>query len=154
MTQAKLVKPGEGGFLAGVLAPGMRALSIPISPLTAASGFVLPGGIVDLVLTREHSVKRPDGTTTKKLVSETMMEKLLILAIDQNVNDAGTQPRLGKTATVEVSPKDAERITLAGRMGRISLVLMLKINLTEMRRGEANAQPAAAPVLSPDSSSF
>lgn len=123
ITQAKLVKPGETGFLAGVLAPGMRAVSISISPVAAASGFILPGNLVDLVLTQDHQKKLQGGGVQRRLVSETIMEKLHILAIDQTVDDSGTQPRLGKTATVEVTPKQAEMITVAGRMGRLSLLL-------------------------------
>ncbi len=123
VTQAKLVKPGEKGFLAGVLAPGMRAVSLSINAVTATSGFILPGNLVDLILTQEYSRVLPSGVTRRRLVSETIMEKLRILAIDQDVNDAGTAPRLGKTATVEVTPKTAEAITVASRMGQLSLVL-------------------------------
>lgn len=123
ITRAKLVKPGEAGFLAGVLAPGMRAVSIQISANSAVSGFILPGNVVDLVLTQEHSEQLATGVTQRRLVSETIMEKLRILAIDQNVDDSGKAPRLGKTATVEVTPKEAEMITVANRMGSLSLVL-------------------------------
>jgi len=123
ITRAKLVKPGESGFLAGVLAPGMRAVSIPISPNSAVSGFILPGNVVDLVLTQEHTQQLSSGVTQRRLVSETVLEKLRILAIDQNVDDSGKAPRLGKTATVEVTPKQAEMITVANRMGSLSLVL-------------------------------
>lgn len=123
ITHAKLVKPGEPGFLAGVLAPGMRAISIPINAVVAGAGFILPGNLVDLVLTQDHVQKLPSGVTQRRLVSETIMEKLRVLAIDQSVNDAGTAARLGKTATVEVTPKQAEKITVANRMGQLSLLL-------------------------------
>lgn len=123
ITRAKLVKPGETGFLAGVLAPGMRAISIPINPNSAVSGFILPGNVVDLVLTQEYSRQLESGVTHRRMVSETILEKLRILAIDQNVDDSGKAPRLGKTATVEVTPKQAEMITVANRMGSLSLVL-------------------------------
>lgn len=136
ISQGKLVKPGEKGFLAGVLAPGMRAVSISINAVTATSGFILPGNIVDLILTQEHNRTLPSGVTRRRLVSETILEKLRILAIDQNVNDAATAPRLGKTATVEVTPKQAQKITVAGRMGQLSLLLR---SLTEPDSDIANA---------------
>jgi pilus assembly protein CpaB len=123
ISKGKLVLKGQKGFLAGVLKPGNRAVSIPINALNATSGFILPGDLVDLVLTQEHTRTLPSGVTRKRLVSETIMEKLQILAIDQNVDDVGKAPRLGKTATVEVTPKAAEMITLARRMGQLSLLL-------------------------------
>ena len=123
ITRSKLVRPGEAGFLAGVLAPGMRAVSVPISAVSATSGFILPGNLVDLVLTQQISEETTSGVVKTTTVSETIMEGLRILAIDQSVDDSGRAPRLGKTATVEVTPKQAEMITVAGRMGNLSLVL-------------------------------
>ena len=105
ITMSKLVKPDEVGFLAGVLSPGMRAVSIPISAVNAASGFILPGNLVDIVLTQDHSQRLPDGVTRRRLVSETVQEEIRVLAIDQVVDDTGQQARLGSTATLEVTPK-------------------------------------------------
>ncbi len=119
----KLVSPDTPGFLAGVLPPGTRAISIPISGPDAASGFILPGNLVDLVLTQQHGVTLTSGAQASRLVSETIMEKLRILAIDQSVDDSGAQARIGSTVTVGVSPKEAEIITVAKRMGTLSLLL-------------------------------
>jgi pilus assembly protein CpaB len=123
VTRAKLVLPGESGFLAGVLAPGMRAISIPISAASATSGFILPGNLVDLMLTQQSTATLESGLSKTSTITETILEGLRILAIDQSVDDSGRAPRLGRTATVEVTPKQAEIITVAGRMGRLSLVL-------------------------------
>ncbi len=121
--RTKLVTPDTPGFLAGVLPPGTRAISIPINAADAGSGFILPGNLVDLVLTQVHTVKLTSGQQAKRTVSETIMENLRILAIDQSVDDGGTAARIGKTVTVGVSPKEAELITVAKRMGTLSLLL-------------------------------
>ncbi len=119
----KLVSPDTPGFLAGVLAPGTRAISISIDAPDAASGFILPGNLVDLVLTQQQKVTLTSGAAATRTVSETIMENLLILAIDQSVDDSGGQARIGKTVTVGVTPKEAETITVAKRMGTLSLLL-------------------------------
>ena len=61
ITQGSIVAPGDRGFLAAALGPGMRAVSVPVSALTGVSGFVFPGDRVDLVLTQVDKASRYTG---------------------------------------------------------------------------------------------
>lgn len=119
MVLTKLVSQGDQGFLAAILNPDMRAVSISISNTSGVAGFILPGDRVDIILT--HSVA--DALGVPHTVSETILQNVRVLAIDQRSSDAGTTPILGKTATLEVTPKIAEKFTMLSNLGRISLAL-------------------------------
>ncbi len=113
--RSQLVKPGDRGFLAAVLKPGHRAYTIKISAASAIAGLIFPGDRIDLILTQKVGKKQQ--------VSETILQNLRILAIDQSINDQTNKPRVGKTATFEVSPKQAEILAVAASLGRLSLSL-------------------------------
>jgi pilus assembly protein CpaB len=123
VTQGALVKPGDRGFLAAALGPGMRAVTVPVSAQASVAGFVFPGDRIDLVLTQTVS---GEGTPLK--VSETIMRNLRVLATDQrtdnNVDAEGkTQVRTFSNVTVEATPKIAEQIAVAQTIGTLSLSL-------------------------------
>jgi pilus assembly protein CpaB len=107
---------GEGGraTLSAVLAPDMRAASIRISDVAGVAGFALPGDRVDVLLTRELGGEN---------VTEVLLNNIRLIAIDQNANDNADQPALGRTATLEVSQQDAQKLALGGAIGTLSLVL-------------------------------
>lgn len=124
LTQGSLVKPGDRGFLAAALGPGMRAVTVPVSALTGVAGFVFPGDRVDLVLTQ--NVNASSGPPLK--VSETIVRNLRVLATDQRatptLDDKGnTVVTEYKLVTIEATPRIAEKITVAQSIGTISLSL-------------------------------
>jgi len=123
ITKARLQEPGKAGFLAGVLAPGMRAVSISINAESGAAGFILPGDRVDVVLTQQIRQTGGDGANREKVISETVIADIRVLAIDQTFNDIVEQTKVGKTVTLELTPKQAEGLAVAKRMGRVSLSL-------------------------------
>lgn len=118
LTEGRVIRPGERGFLAAVLNPGNRAVSVPINATTGISGFVFPGDQVDLLLTQ--SVKQGDIT---RRATETVLRDIRVLAVDQRVSDQEGKAEIGKTATLEVSPEQAELVAVAMEMGRLSLAL-------------------------------
>lgn len=125
VTQGALVKPGERGFLAAALGPGMRAVTVPVQATTSVAGFVFPGDRVDLVLTQSVT-GGGDGPPLK--VAETIMRNLRVLATDQNMveqkDDAGnTVVRPIANVTFEATPKIAEKIAVAQTIGSLSLSL-------------------------------
>lgn len=143
LTTGRVIAPGERGFLAAVLSPGMRAMTIPVTRVTGVSGFVFPGDRVDLILI--HSVKaktlNPSGGGVQiKQASHragvTVLQNVRVLAVDLRTNDQNRVPALGKSVTIEVSPKMAEAVAVAQRMGQ--LVLSLRSN-TLQANGEIEA---------------
>jgi len=119
ITDGRLVRPGDRGFLAAVLRPGQRAISVPVSATAGVAGFVFPGDRVDLILTHEIQ----NGGPVARRASETLLHDVRVLAVDQSVDDQNGAPRVAKTATFEVTPKQAEMITVALQIGRLSLAL-------------------------------
>lgn len=118
----QVVKPGSQGFMAAVLSPGNRAVSININSKSGISGFVFPGDMVDILLTHEVQFEE-NGEPVPSQVTETVMKDIRVLAIDTLMSNETNTPSIGKIATFEVTPKQAEKIALISRMGEISLSL-------------------------------
>src|ERR1700733_3695957 len=121
--ELKLVKANGSGFMAAVLPTGMRAVSTEISPETGAGCFPLPNDRVDVLLSRrEKNVDRP--AAGDYVVSEVILSNIRILAIDQAPREKdGQNSVVGKTATLELKPGQAEILAKARQSGTISLAL-------------------------------
>ncbi len=130
---AKLINAKGSGFMAAILPSGMRAVSTQISPETGAGGFILPNDHVDVLLTRrDREAEKLAGGEVQ--TSETLLSNVRVLAIDQNVQEKdGQKVVVGKTATLELSPRQAETLVLAQRLGTISLALR---SITDARRDD------------------
>jgi pilus assembly protein CpaB len=140
--EAKLIKSNGSGFMAAILPSGMRAVSTEISPETGAGGFILPNDHVDVILSRrDRDAEKPAGHDT--FVSETILSNIRVLAIDQAVEEKnGQKVVVGKTATLELRPRQAETLALARQLGTLSLALRSladgsKAEETIERRGTA-----------------
>lgn len=117
ITAQKIVQAGGAGFMSAILSPGMRAVSVSISVETGAGGFILPNDRVDVILTTR-------GRGTGQQDSRTILSNIRVLAIDQTYREeGGKQVVIGKTATVEVSPAQAETLAQAAASGVVSLAL-------------------------------
>jgi pilus assembly protein CpaB len=141
ITEGILARPGDRGFLAAVLKPGMRAISIAVNEVSGLAGLIYPGDRVDVLLV--HTVGEvqapPAGappsatgaaTGGQHRVSETILSNVRILAMDQNLSHPAGQPaQVARTLTIEVTPKQAEMLTVAVQLGQLTLSL----------RGLANA---------------
>ena len=122
----KIVRAGDGGFLAAYLEPGMRAMAIKVEAETLAGGFILPGDRVDVVLTRETNMSNigQDSADRPKFSSGTVLSNIKVLAIGNATRAADdAQTADGATATLEVRPQDAELLALAASEGKLSLSL-------------------------------
>lgn len=118
----KLIKAGDGGVLAAILPRGMRAISTRIKEETAAGRLILPNDHVDVILTR----RLPGRNGTDQYVSDTLFRNVRVLAIGQDIETTGDKKSSGgnaNTATLELTPKQAELLALANSMGEISLSL-------------------------------
>lgn len=126
LTVAQIIKPGQRGFLAAVLRPGMRAVTVEIDKVSGNSGLTFPGDHVDLILTVDLEEKtRRAG---KDLATETILSNVRVIAMGQRVEgfaniDAEPEDRPATTATLEVAPEFAERVHIAQELGRLALSL-------------------------------
>ncbi len=119
--EVKLVNAKGSGFMAAILPTGMRAISTQISPETGAGGFILPNDHVDVILTRRETDKAAGGETHS---SQTVLTNVRVLAIDQNVQEKdGQKVVVGKTATLELTPRQTETLALSQQLGTLSLAL-------------------------------
>jgi pilus assembly protein CpaB len=122
ITTGRIVKPGDRGFLAAVLKPGHRAVSVPIDATAGIAGLVFPGDRVDIILS--HIVLRPeDEVVSERRASETVLTNVRVLALDQKIDDQSGEPKLAKTATLEVTPKQVEMLAVVRQLGSLSLSL-------------------------------
>jgi pilus assembly protein CpaB len=101
----------------------MRAVSIAVSPTSGNAGFISPGDRVDLIVTHRIHVDGSTNNLTGTVISDTFIRDVRVLAVDQQLENADNQAILAKTVTVEVTPKQAEQITVATDLGKISVML-------------------------------
>src|SRR5262249_53161737 len=130
---------GAAGYMAAILPSGMRAVSTEISPETGAGGFILPNDRVDVILSKRANNDAKQGN--KQPVSETILTNVRVLAIDQTVEEKnGQRVVVGKTATVELSPRQAETLTQARQLGTLSLALRSLLDANKATEVEDNDQ--------------
>ena len=121
VTEVKLIKAGDGGVMSAILPAGMRAISTKIREETAAGKLILPNDFVDVILIQR---KRSKNGGSEEFVSDTLFRNVRILAIGQMIETKeGKKAADGQTATLELTPRQAELMALANSMGEISLSL-------------------------------
>ena len=112
------------GFLAAILPKGMRAIAMDVSPESEAGGFILPDDHVDVLLTRHDKTAEKASGGVDKIVSDTILRNVRVLAVDQAVEEkAGQKVAVAKTVTLQVAPSQAEALAQARMQGTLSLVL-------------------------------
>jgi pilus assembly protein CpaB len=119
-----VMHPGDHGFLAAVLLPGMRALTVGVDAITGTAGLIWPGDRVDLILTQVL----PDsaGPPGRRVAAETVLSDVRVIAIDQQLVQGaapGSTDQPARTVTLEVNREQAERVSVATRLGRLSLAV-------------------------------
>jgi len=149
VTRGSLVGPQDRGFLAAALGPGMRAITVPVNASSSVAGFIFPGDHVDMVLNQTVS-GGGEGPALK--VSETIIRNLRVLATDQRItekdDDGKTQVKTFSNVTLEVTPRIAEKISVAQSIGSLSLSLRsIADNTSDLERAVASGDikvPAGA----------
>ncbi len=124
---ASMIRPGDRGFLAAVLTPGTRAVSVAVDAVLGVGGLIWPGDHVDMLLTQ--AIEDTGVSAGRRFAGETVLSDLRIVAVDRtiiqgaisDITDVASNNNTARTVTVEVTPEQAERVAVAGRMGRISL---------------------------------
>jgi pilus assembly protein CpaB len=144
-----VLNPGDRGFLAAVLGSGMRAVTVGVDPVSGTAGLIWPGDHVDVVLTQ--SIEEKDQPIDHRISGETVLTDVRVIAVDQQLVQGGQGAQANPTAvasanrtvTLEATTFDAERIAVASRLGRISLVV----------RSAADDQPSGGTEV-PDTASI
>jgi pilus assembly protein CpaB len=152
ITRGALVGPQDRGFLAAALAPGMRAITVPVNVSSSVAGFVFPGDHIDLVLTQQV---QGGGEGPALKVAETILRNLRVLATDQRItdkdDDGKTQVRTFSNVTLEVTPRIAEKIAVAQSLGALSLSLRsIADNSADLERAVAAGDIKVPAGTSPD----
>jgi pilus assembly protein CpaB len=140
-----LLRPGDHGFLAAVLGAGMRAVTIGVDAITGTAGLIWPGDHVDVMLTAQiDEAGRPMG---RRIAAETVLTDVRVIAIDQQLVQGAApgsaEAKPAGTVTLEVTSPQSERVSVATRLGRLSLVVRAA------RAGEGTASTDAAPGITP-----
>jgi pilus assembly protein CpaB len=152
VTRGSLVGPKDRGFLAAALGAGMRAITVPVNASTGVAGFVFPGDHVDLVLSQQVE-GGGEGPALK--VSETIVRNLRVLATDQRIDDKDKDGKIEvktfNNVTLEVTPKIAEKISVAQSLGTLSLSLRsIADNGSDMERAVAAGDVKVPANATPD----
>jgi pilus assembly protein CpaB len=136
----KLILGKNSGYMAAILPSGVRAYSTEISQESAAAGFILPNDRVDVILTPKHDRREEDGGDKRGLeyyASETLLTDVRVLAVDQLVQEKdGQRIVIGRTATLELLPRQAELLASARQTGVVSLALRSIVDAGIKTEGE------------------
>jgi len=120
IVQSKLAPPGEKGGLSAVLDEGQRAITVKVNEIVGVAGFALPGNYVDVMVNAADEANNA--------VSKIVLERILVLAVAQDVSTSETKPRVVNAVTLQVTPSEAEQIDLARSIGSLSLVLRSQVD--------------------------
>ncbi len=142
ITQNKLART-DGGLLSAMLPAGMRAIALNIGADTSAGGFILPNDRVDVIMTRQMQ-NFADGN--ERYITQTILSNIRVLAIDQQVADQnGTAVVIGRTATLELTPLQAEILTVAQQISD-----RLTLSLRSLADANAPVAPDAVDLINDD----
>jgi pilus assembly protein CpaB len=121
---ADVMRPSDHGFLAAALEPGMRAVTVGVDATAGATGLISPGDRVDLILTQ--TIQEPSLPLGRRVVAETVLADVRVIAIDQQLvqgAESTNNDAQARTVTLEVSEQQAERVSVAARLGKLSLAI-------------------------------
>src|SRR5216684_3433242 len=144
--EAKLAPQGTKGGLSAVIGEGRRAITVRVNDVVGVAGFALPGNYVDVIVNTQEPEVKGDA---QQSISKIVLEKILVLAVAQQVSRDDTHPKVVNAVTLEVTPDQAEKLDLARSVGSLSLVLRNQIDNRALPTGGATkitllGRPAAA----------
>lgn len=124
--ESKLAPVGTKGGLSAVIGEGKRAITVRVNDVIGVAGFALPGNYVDIIVNTQR--ESGDAQARDKNISKIVLERILVLAVAQEVSRDETKPKVVNAVTLEVSPDQAEKIDLARSVGTLSLVLRNQVD--------------------------
>jgi pilus assembly protein CpaB len=147
-----LMRPTDHGFMAAVLSPGMRAVTINVDAASGSSGLIWPGDRVDLILTQMNN----DATAGRRISAQTVLTNVRVVAVDSqlisapNRNAPATLDPLNRTVTLEVDEEQAQRVSVGMRLGRLSVSVRASSTLAGAPKPEGKREATFAQDILPD----
>jgi pilus assembly protein CpaB len=158
VSDAKLAPAGTVGGLSALITEGKRAITVRVNDVIGVAGFALPGNFVDIIVSTQKEMPAGDRSGPPPSISKIVLERILVLAVAQEVSRDETKPRVVNAVTLEVTPAQAENLDLARSVGTLSLALRNQVDpldantdgatkRTLLSEVEPPPRPAAASVL-------
>jgi len=156
LVEARLAPVGTQGGLSAVITEGKRALTVRVNDVIGVAGFALPGNYVDVIVSTQKDAG-PNQNAREQAISKIVLERILVLAVAQEVNRDETKPKVVNAVTLEVTPEQAEKLDLARSVGTLSLALRNQVDPQSAQTGGATkvtllpevTPPAPKPVPKP-----
>jgi len=148
--EGKLAAKESGAGLPATIPEGMRAVSVAVNEVNGVAGFVIPGTMVDILVTGRMSGKSADADDN---ITRVILEDVRVLAAGQQVEqDREGKPQKVPVVTVLVTPEDATKLTMASTEGKIQLALRNTIDAKQTNpppvlQAVLFTGPVAAPVV-------
>jgi pilus assembly protein CpaB len=127
VSEAKLAPAGTLGGLSALITEGKRAITVRVNDVIGVAGFALPGNYVDIIVSMQKDVPSGSGAREQN-ISKIVLERILVLAVAQEVNRDETKPKVVNAVTLEVTPEQAEKLDLARSVGTLSLALRNQVD--------------------------
>ena len=127
LSEAKLAPAGTLGGLSALITEGKRAITVRVNDVVGVAGFALPGNYVDIIVSTQNDTAG-DAAPREQSISKIVLERILVLAVAQEVNRDETKPRVVNAVTLEVTPAQAETLDLARSVGTLSLALRNQVD--------------------------
>jgi pilus assembly protein CpaB len=128
VTEAKLAPVGASGGLSALIAEGKRAITVRVNDVIGVAGFALPGNYVDVIVSTQKESLPGDRGSQPQSIAKIVLERILVLAVAQEVSRDDTKPRVVNAVTLEVTPAQAENLDLARSVGTLSLALRNQVD--------------------------
>jgi pilus assembly protein CpaB len=112
---------GQNASIAALLPDGMRAATVRINAVSGVAGFIKANDTVDVLITRQPI--GPDGASQGKSVTDVLLQNIRVIAMGGDAAGANSKARVTSTATLELTPLDAQKVALGSQLGDLSLVL-------------------------------
>ncbi|QOZ26350.1 Flp pilus assembly protein CpaB [Bradyrhizobium sp. CCBAU 51753] len=148
VTLQDILRPKDRGFLASVLAPDSRAISIKVDEESGVSGLIRPGDYVDVLLTQVFEKNNP----ARRALSETVLRNVRVIAIDQEIVQGGRSiaavaGKQAQTVSLELGPEQVKKITVAKQLGTLSLSVRAAVEQWDKADGGAMSSCDVSPEL-------
>jgi pilus assembly protein CpaB len=128
LSEAKLAPNGTLGGLSALIAEGKRAITVRVNDVVGVAGFALPGNYVDIIVSTQKDAPAGTSSAHEQSISKIVLERILVLAVAQEVGRDETKPKVVNAVTLEVTPEQAEKLDLARSVGTLSLVLRNQVD--------------------------